>query len=254
MAPQTPTAVLNTGATIPLIGLGCWMGQPGKAGENQETEEMVNKALAANDPQTGKELSPADSPTINETWAEMEKVLATGKVKAIGVSNFSVKTLTQLLMTAKVVPAVNQVESHPYLPQDDLLTFCKEKGIHLTAYSPLGQYNSPLLKDQVVTSIAEKREKEASQVLLSWAVQRGGVSVVPKSSNPTRLAQNLDIFELTADEFTAISALHTEEGKYKSLCEYGGPGVGLQEKGKILGWTYDEMGWDPKAWAWRQEQ
>jgi glycerol 2-dehydrogenase (NADP+) len=87
-------------------------------------------------------LKPAESPTFIETYKEMEKLLETGKVKTIGVSNFSVKTLNELLPHIKVTPAVNQVEVHPCLPQDDLIKYCKERGIQVVAYLPLGNSKS----------------------------------------------------------------------------------------------------------------
>lgn len=86
----------------------------------------------------GKTLQPDETPTINDTWADMEKVLASGKAKAIGVSNFSVKNIERLATTQKIVPAVDQIEMHPFLPQNELKAYCEAKGIHLTAYSPIG--------------------------------------------------------------------------------------------------------------------
>ena len=83
-------------------------------------------------------LQPNEYPTINDTWVGMEKVYASGKARAVGVSNFSIKTLKELEKTWKVVPAVNQVEMHPFLPQVELKAYCEGKGIHITAYSPLG--------------------------------------------------------------------------------------------------------------------
>ncbi|KAF7977573.1 hypothetical protein HWV62_3152 [Athelia sp. TMB] len=194
----------------------------------------------ARDPVTNKTLPPSESPTVCEIWAQMEKLLDTGVHDR--VSNFSLKTLPQLLATAKVIPAVNQIEVHPYLPNEEIADFCASKGIHVTAYCPLGQYNSPILAEKVVTDLAEKYNKTAGQVLLSWAVQRG-ISVVPKSANPTRQAQNLDVFELSKEEMEIISLIHKEEGKTRNLCSYGN---GLDEPGKIFGWTFEEMGWDPK--------
>lgn len=85
-------------------------------------------------------LKPDEHPTINDTWADMEKAHASGKAKAIGVSNFSIKTLERLAKTWKIVPAVNQVEMHPFLPWNELKAYCEAKGIHLTAYSPLGAF------------------------------------------------------------------------------------------------------------------
>ncbi|GJN88260.1 hypothetical protein Rhopal_001225-T1 [Rhodotorula paludigena] len=182
-----------------------------------------------------------ESPTFSETWAEMEKVYATGRVKAIGVSNFSVKNLEILLKTAKVIPAVNQVEAHPYCPQEELVQYCKGKGIHLTAYCPMGQYNSPILKEPLVQQLADKYGKQPGSILLSWGVQRG-FSVVPKSSNPDRLRQNRDLVELSPEDLAAVSTLHTEPGKHRSLCDFG---PGQKKKGWLWGWRVKEdLGWN----------
>lgn len=115
-----------------------------------------------------------------------------GKAKAIGVSNFSIKTLTELLEHANVVPAVNQVELHPCLPQHDLLKFCAEKGMLLTAYTPLGK--AKFVDDPVIREIAEAHGPgvTGAQVLLSWGVQRG-TAVIPKTLHPERLKENLDV-------------------------------------------------------------
>ncbi len=98
----------------------------------------------------------------------MEKLLATGKVKAIGVANYSVRFLEELLPQATIIPAVNQIENHPSLPQQDIVDFCKAKGIHITAYSPLGSSGGPLLKEEPVLKVAEKRGVTPSSVLLSY--------------------------------------------------------------------------------------
>jgi len=114
-----------------------------------------------------------------QTWKGLEKLLKTGKVKAIGVANYSVPFLEELLANAEVVPAVNQIENHPYLPQQEIVDFCKSKGIHVTAYSPLGSSGSPLIKDEVVKEIAEKHGVGAGTVLLSYHSKfyRGAISV-----------------------------------------------------------------------------
>ncbi|KAJ3115582.1 hypothetical protein HDU96_000406 [Phlyctochytrium bullatum] len=147
-------------------------------------------------------------PTI-DTWRAMEKLVDSGKVRTIGVSNFSATKLKELLAEARIKPAVNQVELHPYLPQHDLLEFSAKHNIHLTAYSPLGsgQAEPNLLKDEVVTEIAKKNGKTPAQVLISWAAQRG-TSVIPKSSNPTRLAENLAVFALNEEDFAALNNRH----------------------------------------------
>lgn len=98
----------------------------------------------------------------------MERLLSTGKAKAIGVANYSVRFLETLLPHVSVVPAVNQIENHPYLPQQDIVDFCREKGIHVTAYSPLGSAGSPLLGDEKVGEVARRYGVSASAVLLSY--------------------------------------------------------------------------------------
>lgn len=98
----------------------------------------------------------------------MEKLLETGKVKAIGVSNYSKRYLEELLPQVSVVPAVNQIENHPALPQQEIVDFCKEKGIHITAYSPLGSTGSPLFTAEPIVEIAKKKGVTPATVLLSW--------------------------------------------------------------------------------------
>lgn len=98
----------------------------------------------------------------------MEKLLSTGRVKAIGVSNYSVPYLKQLLAEATVVPAANQIENHPQLPQQEIVDFCKQKGIIVEAYSPLGSTGSPLFTAEPVVEIARRRNVSPASVLLSW--------------------------------------------------------------------------------------
>ncbi|KAF7725532.1 hypothetical protein EC973_009562 [Apophysomyces ossiformis] len=145
------------------------------------------------------------------TWEAMEGLLATGKVKAIGVSNFSIPNLERLLKTAKVVPAVNQIELHPYNPQFKLLDYCRGKAIHCTAYSPLGSSKTDILRDPTIERIAKEYGKTPAQVLISWAATRG--SVIPKSQTPSRIASNLQTIELpqqVINEINDISKTRTE--------------------------------------------
>ncbi|CAO3699482.1 hypothetical protein G6F70_000056 [Rhizopus microsporus] len=142
---------------------------------------------------------------FEDTWAAMEKLLETGKVKNLGVANFSIPNLERLLKTAKVIPAVNQVELHPYLPQHKLLDYCKSKGIHVSAYSPLGSSQSTLLQDPVLNKIAQNRNKSVAQILLSWGVTRS--SVLPKSVNPERIQSNIDLIELNDEEIQQINEI-----------------------------------------------
>ncbi|OJJ31173.1 hypothetical protein ASPWEDRAFT_45133 [Aspergillus wentii DTO 134E9] len=124
-----------------------------------------------------------------DTWKDMEKLPATGKVRAIGVSNYSVKYFEELLPHVTVVPAVNQIENHPSLPQQEIVDFCKEKGIHITAYSPLGSTGSPLFTAEPIVEVAKKRGVSPASVLLSWHIARGS-SVLGKSVTPSRIEDN----------------------------------------------------------------
>ncbi|KAK5164973.1 uncharacterized protein LTR77_009638 [Saxophila tyrrhenica] len=128
----------------------------------------------------------------------------------IGVSNFAIKNLEILLKdeSCKTVPAVNQVELHPNNPSPKLIDYCKEKGIHATAYSCLGSTNSPLAKDQTLQKIADSKGKSTAQVLLMWGLQRG-TSVIPKSVTESRIQGNfqLDGWSLTDDEMKQLSSL-----------------------------------------------
>lgn len=139
----------------------------------------------------------------------MEKLLDTGKVKAIGVSNFTVRHLEHLLSHVNVVPAVNQVEAHPYLTQPQLFRFCQDKGILLQAYSPLGNNTTGeprTVDDPLVQQIAQQLGMDAGVVLGSWGVQRGTV-VLPKSVTPSRIASNLLVKELPAAVFAQLNSL-----------------------------------------------
>jgi len=122
----------------------------------------------------------------------MEALLRTGKVKAIGVSNFDIPKLTNLLANSSVVPAANQIEKHPYLQQPDLTEFCRERGILLQGYSPLGNNTTGeprVLDDKKACEIAAKLELEVGQVLISWGIQKGHV-VMPKSVRESRIRSN----------------------------------------------------------------
>ncbi|KAK9479371.1 NADP-dependent oxidoreductase domain-containing protein [Lipomyces japonicus] len=143
-----------------------------------------------------------------KTWDLVQNLPKTGKAKAVGVSNFSTVNLEKLLNapSTKVVPAVNQVELHPYLPQDKLFKYTAEKGIHLTAYSPLGSTDAPLQKESVIQEIAKKTGKTAPQVLISWAISRG-TSVIPKSVTKERIIANFDDFVLSDEDVAAVNAI-----------------------------------------------
>lgn len=141
-----------------------------------------------------------------ETWRAMEKLYKEGLIRAIGVSNFQVDHLKDLMSDAEVAPMVNQVEYHPLLSQEELLTFCKANQIQLEAWSPLMQGNLDL---PVLQEIAEAHGKTPAQVVLRWDIQNGVVTI-PKSVTPHRIKENADIFdfELTAGDMERINALN----------------------------------------------
>ncbi|GAB7339099.1 hypothetical protein MBLNU457_5751t1 [Dothideomycetes sp. NU457] len=144
-----------------------------------------------------------------DTWRELQKLPASGRVKNIGVSNFAIKNLEKLLNdeSCKTVPAVNQVELHPNNPSPKLIDYCKSKDIHCTAYSCLGSTNSPLASDKTLAKIAEKYGKTTAQVLLVWGLQRG-TSVIPKSVTESRIQKNFELdFELSDEDMKALSSL-----------------------------------------------
>lgn len=143
-------------------------------------------------------ISLEDAP-IADTWAVMEELYNKGKVKAIGVSNFGEKRLTELVAISEVNPMVNQVECHPYLPQDELVTYCKNNMIAVTAYAPLGSGSSVLLEDETVRKIAEKNKVTPAQVLLAWNMQRG-IAVIPKAVDEKHLQENIGALNVTLDE------------------------------------------------------
>ena len=150
-------------------------------------------------------------------YKALEKLLADGKVRAIGVSNFMVSHLTELLAKTDIVPAVNQIEVHPYFQQREVQDFGREHGILAQAWSPIGgithyrdgQHTSAL-QDPTIGAIGEAHGKSAAQVMLRWGIQEGR-SVIPKSTKAERIAQNIDVFdfELSNDELAAVDALET---------------------------------------------
>lgn len=152
---------------------------------------------------------------FRDTWREMEKLLSTGKAKAIGVANFSTVNLEKLLGSTKTVPAVNQTEIQPLLPQDKLFKYCQSKGIHQTAFGPLGGSGSTLHEEPDIVEMAQKRNVASGNIMLSWGIQKGW-SVIPKSTNPARIAANLkDNVVLSDDEMMKLDQLPKTKGYHR---------------------------------------
>ncbi|XWS69438.1 hypothetical protein CRYUN_Cryun04dG0179000 [Craigia yunnanensis] len=155
---------------------------------------------------------------IKSVWSAMEECQLLGLTKAIGVSNFSSKRLEEILSLAKIPPAVNQVEMNPLWQQKELKEFCKAKGIHVSAHSPLGSYGTKwgdnrILDCDVLKEIAEARGKTTAQISLRWAYEQGA-SVITKSFNKDRMKENLEIFDwsLSIEDLDKISGLPQRSG------------------------------------------
>jgi 2,5-diketo-D-gluconate reductase A len=145
-----------------------------------------------------------------DTWRAMEEIYSSGRVNAIGVSNFQQHHLQRLLDETETVPAVNQIEVHPYLTQDDLRAFGTKHGVFTEAWSPIAR--GKVLDDPALVRIAEQHGRTTAQVTLRWHLQRGDI-VFPKSVTPTRVEENFDVFgfELSKGEVDEISALNRDE-------------------------------------------
>jgi 2,5-diketo-D-gluconate reductase A len=143
-----------------------------------------------------------------ESWAALEEIRAAGFARSIGVSNFLVPHLERIRAASDTVPAVNQIELHPYFQQPAVTAFGAESGIATEAWGPLGQGKYPLLELPEIAQIAAAHEKSAAQVVLRWHIQQGHI-VFPKSNSLARIAENFDLFdfELTGDEQASITAL-----------------------------------------------
>ncbi|WP_259016908.1 aldo/keto reductase [Emticicia fluvialis] len=141
------------------------------------------------------------------TWKALERLYNEGRVKAIGVANYLIPFLDELSIEATVMPAVNQVEFSPYLYQEELLNYCREKNIQLQAYSPL--VRGLRMNDPKLLSVAQKYNKTPAQIILRWAMQLG-ISTIPKSANPERLKENFGVFdfEISQQDITFICSFN----------------------------------------------
>lgn len=150
-------------------------------------------------------------------WRAMEELYREGKIMAIGVSNFLPDRLMDLIVHNEIVPAVNQVETHPFYHQIESAAFMKEQGVQHQSWAPLAEGLNNLFGNEVLASIAEKHNKSVAQVVLRWLVQRG-VVVIPKSVKKERIVENFNIFdfELSADNIEQISTLDTRKSLFLS--------------------------------------
>ncbi|KAJ7277486.1 NADP-dependent oxidoreductase domain-containing protein [Mycena rebaudengoi] len=177
------------------------------------------------------DIKVVDTPTLNDTWAEMEKLHASGRARAIGVSNFSVKTLEQLLQTAKIVPAVNEVECHPWLAQPELVEYCRKKGIVLVAYTPTGR--EPVRSDPTIVALAQKYSVSPAQISLAWHVSRGTVAL-PSAGDVALQKENITLPTLSSEDLAIVTALDRNERIVSKI-----PADGV-----LYGWTAEQYGWD----------
>ncbi|KAI1116130.1 aldo-keto reductase [Nemania sp. NC0429] len=166
------------------------------------------------------------SRNYTSTWKAMEALVKTGRVRSIGLSNFNILKTKNLLSAAEIVPAVNQVELHPYLPQNELLEFSRQHGILLMAHQPLGGRPVGVVRahaeiprpidDPTLITTASRLGKSTAQIALSWAVQKG-IPVVPKSIQEHHLSQNLQLFQLCDTDFRSIEDLSSQRGPVRFL-------------------------------------
>lgn len=133
----------------------------------------------------------------NDTWKAMEQIMETGKCKAIGVSNYTIRHLEELLNFAKIIPAINQVEFSPYLYQKDLLDYCNNHKIQLEAYSPLTQGQK--LKDKKLVEVANRYNKTTAQLILRWALQHN-IVIIPKSVTKSRIIENANLYDFNISD------------------------------------------------------
>lgn len=145
--------------------------------------------------------------TRNDSWKAMETLLKNGKCRAVGVSNFMISHLNELLENTDLVPAINQVEVHPFLYQKELLDYCRGQGIQVEAYSPLAR--SERLNNSILVSVARKNRKSSAQVMIRWGLQHGLV-VIPKSTREDRIRENSQVFDfdLAPEDMRVLDGLN----------------------------------------------
>lgn len=162
--------------------------------------------------------------TLVETWRAMERLVDEGKCRAIGLSDIRLETLKEIVAAARIMPAIVQVESHPYLPEWELLDFCRRQGIVMQAFAPLGHGMEPrVTEDPVITEIAQRLHRTPAQVALAWAVQRGG-AVLTTSTKPARIRANFEISALPEEALQEIREGIATSVRFNAVVETGVPG------------------------------
>jgi diketogulonate reductase-like aldo/keto reductase len=168
--------------------------------------------------------------TLLDTWRALEGLVNEGKCKAIGLSDVSLVQVQDIVKAARIKPAVVHVESHPYLPEWDLLNYCREQGIVLQAFAALGHSSQPnLLEDPVITAIAQRVKKTPAQVLLAWAIQRG-TAPLTTSKTPSRILENFDVSAIPEDAVREISDGIKSRVRFNAVVKTGVPGFIPREK------------------------
>jgi diketogulonate reductase-like aldo/keto reductase len=189
--------------------------------------------------QPGEEQDPRDASgsviydngvTLLDTWRALEALVDQGKCKVIGLSDVSLEQTKQIFDAARIKPAVVHVESHPYLPEWELLEYCRKNRIVLQAFAALGHSMEPkLLEDPVITAIAKRVNKTPAQVLLAWAIQRG-TALLTTSKTPSRIKENFEVSTLPLDAVQEISAGIKSRVRFNAVVETGVPGFIPREK------------------------
>jgi diketogulonate reductase-like aldo/keto reductase len=168
--------------------------------------------------------------TLIETWRALERLVDEGRCKSIGLSDITLERLQEIVAVARIKPAVVQVESHPYLPEWELLEYCQQHGIIVLAFAPLGHGMEPnVLEDSVITGIAKRIQKTPAQVALAWSVQRG-VAFLTTSATPSHIQENIDISTLPHRAMLEIKEEITTRVRFNSVVETGVPGFIPQKK------------------------
>jgi diketogulonate reductase-like aldo/keto reductase len=165
-----------------------------------------------------------DGVTLADTWAAMEALVDDGRCRSIGLSDVTLEKVREIVAIARIKPAVVQVESHPYLPEWELLSFCQEHGIVLLAFAALGHASVPnVLEDPVITGIAERLGMTPAQVALSWAVQRG-TAFLTTSTKPHRIEENFEVSTLPEDAMSDMRNRITTNVRLNTVVHTGVPG------------------------------